>query len=1024
MASSTAVRGKTNAVVAAASRILPGDRSEAEKARKRRQDWQPQAWDYYDLIGEVKYGCNFVGNSMSKLRIFAAEIDDPEDEPVATTNEAAIAAVERLRSPAAGHSEIMRGLGVNLMVVGECYLVGLTDNRDPDEEVWEVRSIDEMEPDAEGKFRMKDVPGISEAVTLTNNDFVIRIWTRHARFANLADSSLHGVLASCEEILILERAVRAAGKSRITGPGVLLVPSELSFGQGPDPIQDPGDGEAPIDPFIAELMTSMMLPIQDEGNASAVVPMVVRGAAEHLKEFRHVSLDRPIDIMLDTRTERALKRLAQGMDVPPEIVLGLQDVNHWTSWQIDEATFKAHIEPKAVVALDALTQGYLRPSLEESGVDDAGRYVIWYDATKLVVRPNRGEDAKFAHGEMAISNRALLRYLDFSDKDTPSEEELKERMAMKPLDAFVQAQLLQQTIAPDIQVAAPLNGVLGETPGPNTDTSPEPPVPPNQEHPVPPEPSGNPPVNPGPASAVTAAAKQRATDLKKISRTLSEIDRNIRWRIHTAADAAMTRALDRVGASLRSKAKKDAHISQVIATTPQDEVASVIGHTLITQLGFDENEILETAFDRLGRQVERWIEGAQAQALRTTKDLIPPETRNTIQLHNISNRETAVVWMKQALTKRARALVYDPHPSAPSVGEWDESVRVPFGIARMTVARAGGLRIGAVKAAAEEDYGMIVGGQPVGGIGTGENLISALEDIGLMNAGYVWVYGAFPRSRPFEAHEELDGTEFANFDDEVLANQSGWPEYAYYMPGDHDGCVCDFDINLEDSNIDKTGFGAYIGPKPTGLLDNLTWGQMKASDASRDLVTLMRNEYGLDTRWNGQVHEIWDSGITGVKEWACNIGLKITGPDMTNAEGQFKVFIHELNHSFSAVRDSWEYVADARIEEGIVEGLAQEVAPELAKKMGLNLRTNMNGLIGFETYHDQVRVLRWFHQAVDTAESPISAKEFFKNLLRMGQRERRAYLTKIAGDPTLDSWLRGRLGHALDRGSLMPGRMR
>jgi hypothetical protein len=58
--------------------------------------------------------------------------------------------------------------------------------------------------------------------------------------------------------------------------------------------------------------------------------------------------------------------------------------------------------------------------------------------------------------------------------------------------------------------------------------------------------------------------------------------------------------------------------------------------------------------------------------------------------------------------------------------------------------------------------------------------------------GFVWVYGP-ARRRSFEPHLLLDGREFTNFDDPRLANDYGWPETSHYYPGDHNGCVCDFE---------------------------------------------------------------------------------------------------------------------------------------------------------------------------------------------------------------------------------------
>ena len=79
---------------------------------------------------------------------------------------------------------------------------------------------------------------------------------------------------------------------------------------------------------------------------------------------------------------------------------------------------------------------------------------------------------------------------------------------------------------------------------------------------------------------------------------------------------------------------------------------------------------------------------------------------------------------------------------------------------------------------------------PVGGIGTGSAVSDMLNTAGAQTAGYEWVHG--PSLRPFEPHVDLDGIQFESFDAEALANHGDWPDNAYFMPGDHDGCLCDF----------------------------------------------------------------------------------------------------------------------------------------------------------------------------------------------------------------------------------------
>jgi hypothetical protein len=125
-----------------------------------------------------------------------------------------------------------------------------------------------------------------------------------------------------------------------------------------------------------------------------------------------------------------------------------------------------------------------------------------------------------------------------------------------------------------------------------------------------------------------------------------------------------------------------------------------------------------------------------------------------------------------------------------AAGEIDPSAKVPQGLLRAALARAGGtdeseLEIGSGYSVMASD------GSAVGGVAFGDTIEGALaEDYGAVIEGYEWDYGPFPRE-PFPPHEALDGETFINFDDPVLENASGWPEVPYFLPGDHPGCVCD-----------------------------------------------------------------------------------------------------------------------------------------------------------------------------------------------------------------------------------------
>src|SRR5687767_6567695 len=213
-------RGTPLSLTASAARI---DLSLSRQVKAKHEEWQGQAWDYYDEVGEVKYAMNYLSDVGSKVKVFVAELPDSEEEPVPTENPQAIAAGERLRAGAGGWAPLLKPSFLNLAIPGEYYLVGLKDEL---EETWEVLSIDEVETENE-KYVVK-LEG-NEKRTLTDDDFITRIWNRHARWRMRPDSSLRGVLSSCEELLLIDQSIRANARSRLTSGKIMLVPSDLSF---------------------------------------------------------------------------------------------------------------------------------------------------------------------------------------------------------------------------------------------------------------------------------------------------------------------------------------------------------------------------------------------------------------------------------------------------------------------------------------------------------------------------------------------------------------------------------------------------------------------------------------------------------------------------------------------------------------------------------------------------------------------------------------------------------------------------
>ena len=119
------------------------------------------------------------------------------------------------------------------------------------------------------------------------------------------------------------------------------------------------------------------------------------------------------------------------------------------------------------------------------------------------------------------------------------------------------------------------------------------------------------------------------------------------------------------------------------------------------------------------------------------------------------------------------------------------SALVPPGLITAAVGVAGGMTV--------QDFGLIttkagvevpgIGlGMPISGIGTGSTIGGFLQDAGAQTSSYEWEHG--PSTDPFDPHEEIDGEEFSTFTDDILINTGDWPPVQYFLPGDHNGCLC------------------------------------------------------------------------------------------------------------------------------------------------------------------------------------------------------------------------------------------
>lgn len=776
-------------VVASAQAVEVSDYNAAQELALTRQPWQARAWGYFDTVGELHFAGKYIGNALSKIRLIGAEhASSATDAPQETTNKAVAEAVAKLKSPAGGQGGLMRNMGLNVFIAGECFLLGKEDK--DGKQQWEALSINEVEihPGEKVPYRKKspmDQPRPVEPGTL-----VVRVWSPHPRYSFLADSAVRTILDECEKLLLLTRADKAAARSRFAGAGLLFIPNELM-----PAVQQPigsDVGDAAENPIYKNLIDSMITPIRDEQHPAGVVPITIFGPGEYGDKIRYLTFDRPQASRAQQQREESITRIATALDLPAEILTGKAALNHWAAWQVHEETFSQHLQPLVELICDALTVGYLQPALEQAGVADADKYLIWYDDSALVVRPDKGQTAAALYESNVINAAAYRRETGFAEEDVMEDEEYAKRVGV---------------LLGDVQLALtgkPTEQQPGEQPTPNgpqvggdRPTLQEKMTPPDaiakprdqaqrQGTPTTEKPMDGKPQKP----PVTAAASPQVGSRRgrHLGLQLARLDVELMTQLRTAASEVMIRELERAGARIRSRVRNNPLQHDVIADAPNHLVASILGPSLVASLDLTDEELLSGAFSAFGVRAGMMLTAAQKERLRLLRQRLaaesvdfPEDLDETYGETDDGNMKTAVAFLSAGLLALAIEKLWKPGPDTapPGEGEFD-GLLVPATLVRNAVAAAGG---------ADVEDGVV--NFEAGGIGTGITTQSILREAGIETAGYQWVYGPAIRV-PFSSHEDLDGEEFTSWDDEVLAvrDEDAWLGVDHYKPGDHWGCLC------------------------------------------------------------------------------------------------------------------------------------------------------------------------------------------------------------------------------------------
>lgn len=396
-------------------------------------EWQHEAWLHFDSCPEFRAGVEITANNLSRARLIGAEVDPLTGEPgsTATSDPNVVAVMSELFGGPAGQGQALSALAEHLEVAGDCWALA-TPDPDLDMATWEILATTEVTASTGGNIQVEQLNGIPRRVD-TDTELLMRIWKKHPRHRWDADAPARALLPVLRELAALTAMVSATVKSRLASAGILWLPEELTLpptaqqNVGPSQVRSEDSGPAAWLDLLTEAMTA---PIKDPDSASAVVPMIAQVKGEMIAKISHMEFGRDLDAEIEPLRQACVKRLAIGLNLPPTVLLGMEDANHWTAWTITEDYAKAYLAPKLELICDALTTFYLRPALRALGVDPS-LYAVYFDLSALYPRQISTENAQAAYDEDLLSEVDYMAAMGFSETQIASNQERARRLIIR-----------------------------------------------------------------------------------------------------------------------------------------------------------------------------------------------------------------------------------------------------------------------------------------------------------------------------------------------------------------------------------------------------------------------------------------------------------------------------------------------------------------------------------------------------------------------------------------------------------------
>jgi hypothetical protein len=415
-------------LVAAAAQIKLENSQAPSRRRIGHLDWQFEAWRQLDINGELRFASNRHAAALSQATMFIADIDENGEAGQATKETKLQRMMATFMGGPAARAEFMRVMGIQFFIGGESYVIaeGRVGQKN---DTWYVVSARQIKRTASGGFKVQrpEQYGGGWKELDQKKDLMMRAWTPHPDFFDLADSPTRAVLPILREIERLTMLTMSQIDSRLISAGLLLLPQNLNF-----PNKDGSNGG--VKALMEMILEVAAAQLTGAGTAAGLVPILAEIPPGTGTDIQHVKFETMLQNELKEKLDHAIRRLATGLDISPEEMLGQGSSNHWSSNQISEDGLKLFIKPVMTRLCDAFTQGWLRPMCRILNLDP-DKYTVWFDVSTVAVRPNRFEDSVTLYGLGLVSAETVRAAGNFTETDKPDDKDRTYQLAVEIVKA-------------------------------------------------------------------------------------------------------------------------------------------------------------------------------------------------------------------------------------------------------------------------------------------------------------------------------------------------------------------------------------------------------------------------------------------------------------------------------------------------------------------------------------------------------------------------------------------------------------